>query len=55
MPGTQGLFRRISPSSECLASEATILSDKMATAASGNVQPWSNSKDDYELKEVIGE
>ncbi|EEB18040.1 serine/threonine-protein kinase OSR1, putative [Pediculus humanus corporis] len=26
----------------------------MATAGSGNVQPWPNSKDDYELKEVIG-
>ncbi|KAK6622149.1 STE20/SPS1- proline-alanine-rich protein kinase [Polyplax serrata] len=52
--GTQGLFRKISTASECSPSEPTILWDKMATTGSGIAQPWPNSKDDYELKEVIG-
>ncbi|KAL0276968.1 UNVERIFIED_CONTAM: hypothetical protein PYX00_004415 [Menopon gallinae] len=52
--GTPGLFRRKSSTSEWIPSQPTIFSDKMATTGSGNLQPWPNSKDDYELKEVIG-
>lgn len=52
--GPPGFFRRKSSNAEWLASRPAILSDKMATTGVGNVQPWPNSKDDYELKEVIG-
>lgn len=64
-PGSPGIFRRKSSNADlppfttyshsARASIAGILAHKMAvTGAGGSVTGWPNSKDDYELKEVIG-
>jgi hypothetical protein len=64
-PGSPGIFRRKSSNvdippittytNSARASIGDILAHKMAvTGAAGTVTGWPNSKDDYELKEVIG-
>ncbi|XP_039280377.1 serine/threonine-protein kinase OSR1 isoform X2 [Nilaparvata lugens] len=61
-PGSPGIFRRKSStgdvpplSSAAKSSTSDDLHNKMAAPApSATVVPWSNTKDDYELKEVIG-
>ncbi|XP_067006216.2 serine/threonine-protein kinase OSR1 isoform X3 [Anabrus simplex] len=64
-PGSPGIFRRKSsnadlpPFSTCTqsarASIGDILAHKMAVTGAGvTPQGWPNTKDDYELKEVIG-
>jgi hypothetical protein len=64
-PGSPGIFRRKSSTADlppCTtythstrASIGDILAHKMAvTGAGGSHTAWPNSKDDYELKEVIG-
>jgi len=49
-PGVQGKFRRRSSAAEWLLSHF----DKMAAAGNTTPQPWPNSADSYELKEIIG-
>ncbi|XP_033609450.1 serine/threonine-protein kinase OSR1 isoform X1 [Cryptotermes secundus] len=62
-PGSPGIFRRKSSNADLppfnshstRASIGGILAHKMAvTGAGGSLTGWPNSKDDYELKEVIG-
>ncbi|XP_047101095.1 serine/threonine-protein kinase OSR1 isoform X1 [Schistocerca piceifrons] len=64
-PGSPGIFRRktsnctgpdgLGPHLAARASIGDILAHKMATTGAGSTtQGWPNSKDDYELKEVIG-
>lgn len=64
-PGSPGIFRR--KSSTEISPHATITTrssagaddsseNKMAgTTPAPTIQGWPNSKDDYELKEVIGQ
>lgn len=53
-PGAQGKFRRKSSATEWLIGHVALLADKMAAGVTSPSVPWSNCKDDYELKEVIG-
>lgn len=62
-PGSPGIFRRKSSNADLppfnshstRASIGGMLAHKMAvTGAGGSLAGWPNSKDDYELKEVIG-
>lgn len=64
-PGSPGIFRRkssteISPHATLLAARSSAGTDDLsenkmaATATAVTPQGWPNTKDDYELKEVIG-
>jgi hypothetical protein len=64
-PGSPGIFRRKSSNADlppfttysqsARASIGDILAHKMAVTGAGvTPQGWPNTKDDYELKEVIG-
>ena len=55
-PGSPGIFRRKSSSSDEATLSSTLFRNDTvdSTKMSGQHVPWANTKEDYELKEVIG-